>query len=281
MDGTFKPAPPLFSQIYVILAEMYGGVLPAVYALLPNKRKATYCKLIEMLRQLQQDLAPQNIISDFETAAFTAFQEAFPDARIHGCFFHLSQNFHRHLGQLGLRQQYINDPNFALNAKMILSLAFVPINSLDAAIDQLRDNIPDELQTALDYFEDNYIGRPNRRGGNRRRPLFPVEMWNVHTRTLEGFPRTNNHAEAANRRLQAEIQLDHPTIWRLIDSLKLVQRGRDLFQQQLIAGNLPPKKLRKYIQADERILRIVRDFANRNILDYLRGISHNFEMQHN
>jgi len=41
-DGTFKIAPPLFTQVYVILAREIGGVHPFIYALLPNKQATTY-----------------------------------------------------------------------------------------------------------------------------------------------------------------------------------------------------------------------------------------------
>lgn len=42
VDGTFSIAPPMFAQIYIIMAERNGFVLPVLYALLPNKTSATY-----------------------------------------------------------------------------------------------------------------------------------------------------------------------------------------------------------------------------------------------
>lgn len=101
-------------------------------------------------------------------------------------------------------------------------------------------------------------------------------MWNVYERTLNDEDRTNNHAEAAHRRLQNELGMQHPTIWKFIVGLKKVQRGRDLYYEQLIAGHEPPVKLKKYRQADERIKAIVRTIESRNIVEYLRGIAHNF-----
>lgn len=43
-DGTFRIAPLLFSQVYVILAEALGGVHPIIYALLPNKKAIVFLK---------------------------------------------------------------------------------------------------------------------------------------------------------------------------------------------------------------------------------------------
>ncbi len=43
MDGTFRSAPLLFHQIYVILCERLGAVHPMIYGLLlPNKAGETY-----------------------------------------------------------------------------------------------------------------------------------------------------------------------------------------------------------------------------------------------
>jgi len=53
MDGTFKVAPTLFFQVYVNLAEFLGGVHPAVYALLPNKKEQTYVKLFSIIGPFQ------------------------------------------------------------------------------------------------------------------------------------------------------------------------------------------------------------------------------------
>ncbi len=50
VDGTFKIAPPMFSQVYVISAKRGGYVLPVVYALLPNKQRATYDTLFTTMK---------------------------------------------------------------------------------------------------------------------------------------------------------------------------------------------------------------------------------------
>lgn len=278
VDGTFNISPTLFCQLYTVSGMKHGGVLPIIYALLPNKRRITYDRLFEQLHALMPHLRPQHIYCDFEMAAIQSLAESFPTAVIRGCFFHLAQNLKKHLSTAGLQNSYNNDAVFALQARMITSMAFIPLIDLEAALEELGNHLPNDLQPILDWFEDTYIGRRNRRGNGRRPPLFPVEMWNVYERSLRGEDRTNNHAEAAHRRLQTELGMTKPTIWIFIDSLRKVQHGRDLFYEQLVAGRNPPLKLKKYRDADERIIRILREYNNRNTLEFLRGIAHNFEM---
>jgi hypothetical protein len=74
MDGTFKIAPNLFKQIYVILAKKFRGVHPIFYALLPNKCRETYDKLFGMIKVLlSPNFDPKSITCDYEMAAFKSF----------------------------------------------------------------------------------------------------------------------------------------------------------------------------------------------------------------
>lgn len=54
-----------------------------------------------------------------------------------------------------LRQWFNSDVDFALKAKMILSLAYIPSEHIDEAVDLLYDDLPSELQKLLNWFEDN------------------------------------------------------------------------------------------------------------------------------
>lgn len=195
-----------------------------------------------------------------------------------GCFFHLVKNFKKHLAELNLLGRYQNEPEFANMAKMITSLAFVPIENLDEALESLTEELQPELLPMLDWFEDFYVGRPNRRGGGRRPPMFPPTLWSVYERVTKDIHRTNNFAEASHRRLQTELSMDHPTIWSFIDVLKKVQVSRDMYLEHLIAGHAPPQKLRKYVECDKRIKNIVQNFNNIGVIEYLRGLAHNYNM---
>lgn len=89
---------------------------------------------------------------------FPPLQQAFPGVQLSGCLFHLTKNIKKKLGDVGLLQQYNNDPNFALQARMIVAIAFVPIPAIDEAIDVIAAHVPIELEPAIHWFEDYYIG---------------------------------------------------------------------------------------------------------------------------
>jgi hypothetical protein len=158
MDGTFSITPPLFSQVFVIMAKRGEYVFPVIYALLPNKQQLTYSQLFTTLVNIWPDFSPASISLDFESALINAAQTKFPSAKIDGCLFHLMKNFRKHLSTAGLLQRYNTDSEFALRARMIPALAFVPVDKTAEAYETLNDELPPELDPILTWFEDNYIG---------------------------------------------------------------------------------------------------------------------------
>jgi hypothetical protein len=277
VDGTFSLAPAIFSQVYVIMAEREGFVLPVLYALLPNKQEETYKRMLQAIKEMWPELNPVSVSMDFEQAAIGAFRSTFSEVHLHGCLFHLTRNMRNKLADEGLLRRYNTDSEFAVTARMIVALAFVPIADLDAAFTTLSNHISQEFKPILDWFEVFYIGRPIRNRG-RRRAMFPPDMWSVYDRTVNGLDRTNNYAEAAHRRMQAEFGVDHPNIWKFIDGLRVIQKGRDQIYEQFVRREQPATKRRKYVAADARISTIVQSYAQRNVIEYLRGLSHNFLM---
>lgn len=279
MDGTFTLSPPLFEQVYVILSKRGQYVFPVLYALLPNKLQRTYYTLFILIIEIWPQFNPSHIYLDYEMAVLNSARELFPNTEFHGCLFHLMKNFRRQLTESGLLQRYNTDSTFAHEARMIPALAFVPITDLNDAFDSLSDALPEYLLPILTWLEDNYIGRPVGRNRRRRPALFPPQLWNVYDRVMTDQDRTNNHSEAAHRRLQTELDVHHPSIWRFIDGLRRIQKGRDMVYEQYVAGAPAPEKRKKYKQADDRIYNLVNSYADRDIVEYLRGIAHNFLME--
>jgi len=155
---------------------------------------------------------------------------------------------------------------------MLAAIAFVPATDVVACFDVLVDtDHPEAAECIVTYFEDNFIGRPDRRG-NRRQPVFPHDLWNVHDRVSEALPRTNNSVEAWHHSFQRSLQCWHPTLWKFIDALKKEERLQRLNINQLLLGQVVVPKRR---MTDERVSNIVRDYANRSFTEFLRAIAHN------
>lgn len=102
VDGTFKIAPILFQQVFVIMGFANGGVHPCLYALLPNKNQSTYSRLLVEINNIVPNLNPRSVSVDFEIAIHNAFRNQFNGIEIHGCFFHLLQNLKKHIAAVGL-----------------------------------------------------------------------------------------------------------------------------------------------------------------------------------
>lgn len=160
-----------------------------------DKEAASYAEIMSILKELQPKLNPTDVTLDFEQAAIKATQNAFPMAEIHLCMFHFGQNVWRHVQSCGLQGIYASDPDFAQNIKLLTALAFVPVDSVVAAYEELiqtdfydensESEYKDQIQTLLTYYQNTYIYRIDRKG-TQKPPLFPPPMWNVHDQVLTG-----------------------------------------------------------------------------------------------
>ena len=274
MDGTFKIVPQLFYQLYSVHALNRGDVIPCLYVLLSNKTEDTYTRLFTDIKALIPALDPLTVTMDYEKAAMNAATAAFPNAVINGCFYHLAQSVYRNVQAAGLQQRYQVDADFALAARMLPALAFVPIPQVIDYFETVQANAPDALAPVIDYFEDNYVGRL-RRQGRRAAPRYPIAVWNVHDRVENDLPRTNNSVEGWNRKMQTAVSGHHPNIWRFLGILKREQNINNAHMDQLLGGHEPPPQRKKYRDCNTRIVTIARDFYQRDALQYLRGVAHN------
>ncbi|KAL3092291.1 hypothetical protein niasHT_028169 [Heterodera trifolii] len=116
-DGTFALTPPLFSQIYVLLAKRDGWVFPICYCLLTSKCTAIYTRMLQLLLERWPNFAPQTISLDFELAMVGAVRTVLPACSVRYCFFHLVRNMKKQIRALGLTRVYNTDPIFAEKSK--------------------------------------------------------------------------------------------------------------------------------------------------------------------
>ena len=173
-----------------------------------------------------------------------------------------------------MQQLYLDNDQFRTNVRMISALAIIPVADFVTSFEALSDHCDgDNEQGILDYFENNYIGQLRR--GRRRRPLFAHTMWNISGRVADNLPRTNNALEGWHKQLNSCFAMAHPTIWRFIKVVREDATVQQIRVAHYVAGRPAPKRRRIYESLNEHISTLYADFNNRNIIDYLRGISYN------
>ena len=286
-DGTFKTAPELFLQVYVIHALrggpnplQNGHLLPSLFVLLPNKTQATYTRMWQQIKALCPNAHPNQMIMDFEKAAINSFEHVWPVTFVKCCFFHLTQNVWRKVQSEGLQSDYNQDAELAILIRLLPALAFAAPHEVPHLFGDVVQQLPMPQATGLVlYFENTYIGR-TLPGGTYQRALFPIEMWNYHFDTPFGLPRTTNIVEAWHRSFNATVGCSHPSIWKFIASLKREQGLVEVRQAKFIAGAQPPKRVKS--QANEQALKeLIASYLYRPRMEFLRGVAHHFSMDAN
>ena len=277
-DGTFKVVPSLFFQLYTLHFQFVAGINPAaIYALVKNKTRQTYDRILEVIIRLVPAASPKVILTDFETAAMGSFRHTFPEARITGCYFHLTQSVIRKINEVGLKIMYETNDDIRQFLRCLASLSHVPPHDVEEAFDALVETMPmvEHMDEVVTYFEHTYVrGRRLRgRGENYGPALFPIETWNQSAAAGDGIARTNNICEGWHNGLQSLLQCSHPTMWRFLDGLSndCAKQRANFLQGVTGVKNMSEKK---YRLLKERVKRAVQTYGQTDILTYLRAIAH-------
>ena len=112
-------------------------------------------------------------------------------------------------------------------------------------IDSLSDELVDDLSDFLHYFEKTWIGLEHH--GRKRRPLFPIELWNVRDRVERALPRTNNSVEGWHRAFDIRINTTHPSVSKLIRKIIMEQSDSEITLEKVRSGHQLPQSKKKYL----------------------------------
>ncbi|XP_018497352.1 uncharacterized protein LOC108865132 [Galendromus occidentalis] len=183
MDGTFEVAPRLFYQLYTINVTQHDCFINTVYCLLTDKRQLTCKELLNVIREEVPALNVRVAIADFEIAFIKAFTDVFPAIQLRGCYFHFCQAIWRKIQKFPIvRKAYVENSDFALNVKMLIALAFVPLQSvleyygclISSEFYRVNSN---KLEGLLLYFERTWLGLNS--FGQWREATFNLSLWNL------------------------------------------------------------------------------------------------------
>ena len=148
--------------------------------------------------------------------------------------FHFSQATYRKIVELGYTTRYRDDTSFNQAIRMLAALAFSPleptINCFEKPFSEF--DFPTEI---VDYFEDTYLWRPNRKW-SRRNPRFHVSMWNVYDRAVDNLPRINNSVEGFHKGFESMLQATKPDVWKFLDAIQRQQTLQEFNYSQLKSG---------------------------------------------
>ena len=75
--------------------------------------------------------------------------------------------------------------------------------------------------------------------------------------------------------LLTEVGAHHPNIWRFIKCFQKEQSFNEVQIEQYVAGIEPVQPRKRYLNAAKRIKRLVHAFDPDDIVEYIRGITHN------
>ena len=171
---------------------------------------------------------PSSFLMDFEQGLASAIRQAFPGTDVHFCFFHFGQSLWRHVGEIrgGVQLYKIIGSSFRCLVRGFGALAFVPpdqvINGFNEIVSKYMHRDLDEVDTCLKfttYFQKTYIGELDTIG-RQKKPLYPIDEWNVYQRTKDNMPRTNNAVEGWHSGLTKLVAQSKPSLIKFYSKLQ-------------------------------------------------------------
>ncbi|XP_045032066.1 uncharacterized protein LOC123474201 [Daphnia magna] len=219
-DGTFKTVPNLFYELFTLHVLAYGKSFPVAYVLMSNKTAELYRIAIDRILQILQEVNPGNhfevevLISDFKLAIMGTKQQAFPNARSRGCWFHYAQAIYRRACK-ELQRAYRSVGVIRSIVKKLIALTLLPSNRAYEGFQTIRHRTENAL------LAEN----PQSRAGVARLFQYMGGYWFTN-QGPERFcvssddHRTNNEVESFNRWFNARCGPHHKNFWSFIQHLQ-------------------------------------------------------------
>jgi hypothetical protein len=302
MDGNFAMAPTIFEQLYIIRVPLSLSCVTCAYALLPNKAQATYEEMLTAIAnkcdELGHTIDPTIVITDFEKASMQATKNVIgQQVKTQGCFYHLTQSTWRKIQELGLVTLYTERADVRHFCGMIDGLAFLPIDKVTDGMLYLKEHLLQDvpsLDELLTYFDTTYVSgtlrRIQRTSDNaeaiirfrRINPIFPPETWNVYEATLSDTDRTNNFCEGWNNSFRSLCRHHHPSIWTIIEALRMDEALATTAIEHSARGEPPIKRTKRESEQRQQRLRnicVQYESGQKDLVETLTAIGYCIRLQ--
>jgi hypothetical protein len=151
-------------------------------------------------------------------------------------------------------------------------LAFVPVGDVIHAFNFIKSNAPPEFNGILKYFETYYIGKRLKKNSDlRKMPMFPIQIWSVYDRVINGDPRCNNSLEAWHNAFSIKVGDAHPTVYKFIQHLREEQDSVVKWIAQVNSG-IKVQENAKERKKSERIKYVVLSYDKNRLTDYFSSL---------
>lgn len=163
LDGTFKVRPiGGFYQLLIIHIECKNDIIPVIYVLLSGKSSILYQEVFKFIELKIFHLEPSQFMVDFEAGLRAAINASYPDAKLHGCWYHFCAAIRRRFLKLHLYELIKTSPDARFVYRSILSLPLLPPESLLAGYNITKEEAKDIglgviFKPVFDYFESYWL----------------------------------------------------------------------------------------------------------------------------
>jgi|ERR1700722_5192959 len=100
----------------------------------------------------------------------------------------------------------------------------------------------------------------------------------MYDRVSKNLPRSNNSIEGWHHAFSKRVSIAHPTITKLTEKIRLEQSKFEVDIAQIRQGKEAKPKKATYRRMDERIQRLVDDYSNVDLREYLTGLAANMSL---
>ena len=112
-------------------------------------------------------------------------------------------------------------------------------------------------------------------GTSCKKLMFPIELWNAYDRTTMNLPRSKQFHRRMAQRVCKNVAIAHPSVTKLAEKIRCQKFRFEVNAAQIRQGQEPKPKKVQYRKLDESIKRLVDDYSNVELGEYLNGLAAN------
>ncbi len=148
---------------------------------------------------------------------------------------------------------------------------------------ELIQEAPENAKELINWFDENYVRGELKKvlkSGTevRRPPRFHPKLWSVLENHKLGMPRTSNNVEGWHRRWNTLVNVAHPGLFAMIQTLKEEMHEKEGDIASANAGYPKPLQKKEVIERQARIHQIMENKQNYSLSQYIKALAYNMKI---